>query len=806
MIMALALLSAAGARAQTTIEGRVTNRQGAPLPGANVFLIGADLGAAADDRGFYRLEDVPAGVYRLGASYIGYRTLEQDLQVPVQDAPLRVPLVLADAAIQVEELVVTATRSGNKTPMTYVNLDREELQVNNLGQDVPFLLRWTPSAVVTSDAGAGVGYTGIRIRGTDPTRINVTINGIPLNDAESQGVFWVNMPDFASSTNSMQIQRGVGTSTNGAGAFGATINLSTVENRPEPFAEVNGTAGSFNTLKGNVRFGSGLLNDRFIVEGRLSRITSDGYIDRARSDLRSYFLSGTYQNKRSVLTANLFSGHEETYQAWYGVPPDKLDDPNERTFNPAGMEKPGEPYEDEVDNYGQTHAQLLYNYQFSPAWFANVNLHYTKGRGYFEQYKADQLLADYGLSDVEMGDTTVSATDLIRRLWLDNDFYGTTFALNYDDLDNRLDATLGGAFSIYDGLHFGEVIWAEYASDSEKDQRYYENDARKNDFNLYGKVNYALWPRLNAFVDLQYRRVYYRFLGLNRDGENVEEEVTLDFFNPKAGLFFDIGDRSALYASFAVANREPNRNDYVESTVASRPEPERLYNTEIGYRLNGNKAALNVNLYHMLYRDQLALNGQINDVGAYTRINIDRSYRLGLELSGGVELTDGLRLDGNATFSRNKVARFTEFVDVYDEAFNWLGQEPVVHEDTDLSFSPSVIAGGQLSYEALRGKDRQELDITLLAKYVSRQYIDNTSDPDNAIDPYAFADLRLGYRLRPAFVDEIELTLLVNNLTGALFETNAWSYRYVFDGETAIDQGFFPQAGRNLLLGLSLRF
>lgn len=794
------------AMSQSTIEGRVTGPEGRPLAGANVLLVGADTGDAADAEGRYRLSPVPAGKHLIRITYLGYQPLEKRVEVPENTGALEFDFQLEEQAVQVQELVVTATRAGEKTPMTYVNLDRKELEENNLGQDAPYLLRWTPSAVVTSDAGAGVGYTGIRIRGTDPTRINVTINGIPLNDAESQGVFWVNLPDFLSSTNSVQIQRGVGTSTNGAGAFGATINLSTIEAAPEAFGEVNASLGSFNTRKANVRFGSGLLSDRFILEGRLSRINSDGYIDRARSDLESFYLAGTYMGKSSSLSVNVFSGHEETYQAWYGVPAGLIDDEQERTFNPAGTEKPGEPYKDEVDNYGQTHVQLLYNNQLSDNWLLNLNGHYTKGSGYFEQYKADEFLPDYGLSPVAMGDTAVTNTDLIRRLWLDNDFYGTTYSLNYDSDDQRLQGTLGGAFNIYEGDHFGEVIWAQFFSDGFKDMRYYENDARKTDFNIFGKVNFELLTRLNAYVDLQYRRVGYEFLGFNRQGQNVDQSVQLNFFNPKAGLFYTISERSELYGSFAVAHREPNRNDYVESTPDSRPEAERLYNTEIGYRYRWNKAAIGANLYHMAYRDQLALNGQINDVGAYTRINIDRSYRLGIELVGGAELAPGLRLDGNATFSRNKVQSFTEFVDVYDADFEWTGQQAVEHENTDLSFSPSIIAGGELSYEMLRGNPTHDMDVTLLSKYVSKQYIDNTSDEDNIIDPYSFTDLRLRYRLRPAFVDEIEVTLLVNNLFDSLYETNAWSYRYRFAGETAIDQGFFPQAGRNFLLGMRLRF
>lgn len=800
------LLLHAAAGAQCLATGRVTDENGQPLAGANILLVETKQGDAAGEDGTYRIADVKPGAYTLKVTYISYETALRKVWVADGQTLFELDVSLEPRTIQVDELIVRATRAGQKTPMTYTNLDAEEIGESNLGQDVPFLLRWTPSAVVTSDAGTGVGYTGIRIRGTDPTRINVTINGIPLNDAESQGVFWVDLPDFASSAADIQIQRGVGTSTNGAGAFGASVNLNTARLRAQPYAEINGTAGSFNTLKGNLQFGTGLLNGRFAVDGRLSRITSGGYIDRAAANLQSYYLSGTYMGDKSSLRLITFAGHEVTYQAWYGVPAQYLDDKELRTFNPAGTEKDGEPHDDEVDDYRQTHYQLIYNNQLRPNWNLNLALHYTLGKGFFEQYKADQALADYGLEDISLGGEVVSATDLIRRRWLDNDFYGGVYALSFLSASGRMDATLGGGFHIYEGLHFGEVAWAEFASNGQKDERYYENDARKTDFNAYARFNYELLPRLNAYLDLQYRRVGYEFLGFNQEGENVGQSASLDFFNPKAGLFYQMNARSHAYASFAVANREPNRDDYVESTAGSRPAPETLYNTEVGYRHNWNKAALGLNFYHMYYRDQLALNGQVNDVGAYTRINIGKSYRMGIELAGGLQLLPGLRLDANATLSRNRVAAFTEFVDVYDADFNWLEQQAIGHEDTDLSFSPGIITGSKLSYQALRNSNKHELDFSLLTKYVSRQYIDNTSDKANSIDPYSFSDLRIRFVFHPAFAREVALTLLAQNIFGAQFETNAWSYRYIYGGSVALDQGYFPQAGRNFLVGAMVGF
>jgi iron complex outermembrane recepter protein len=804
ILILAASLSLVAAGAQGVLRGQIADENGQMLPGASVLVVETGQGAAADAEGKYRLSGLAAGRYTIRVAFLGYESVQRSIELKAGEEQT-LDVQLAQRGILTGEVIVRATRAGQATPMTYTNLKGEELQRNNLGTDAPILLQWTPSAVVTSDAGAGVGYTGIRIRGTDPTRINVTINGIPLNDAESQGVFWVNLPDIMSSTSDVQIQRGVGASTNGAGAFGATINLNTAKLEPEPYAELSATAGSFNTQRGTLRFGTGLLNDKFTAEGRLSRITSDGYIDRATSDLQSYYLSGAYLGEKSSLRFIAFSGHEVTYQAWYGVPAEFIRDRQLRTFNPAGMEREGEPYENEVDNYRQSHYQLLYNRELHPHWDLNLALHYTRGKGFFEQYKATQHLTDYGLEEVTVGEEVVSSTDLIRRLWLDNHFLGTVYSLNYRSADQRIDFTLGGGLNRYDGLHFGDLVWARFASNSELGARFYENDARKTDFNNFAKLNYALGGGLSAYLDLQYRRVGYNFIGFNRQGENVEDVATFNFFNPKAGLFYQINPQSHAYASVAVANREPNRDDFVDSTSDSRPDPETLYNAEAGYQRNWKRAAFQANVYYMYYRDQLALNGEINDVGAYTRVNVPESYRLGLELAGALELLPGLRFDGNATLSRNKVRAFTEFVDVYDENFDWLGQEAIEHRNTDLSFSPALIAAAGLSYELLRDNPRHGLSVGLQSKYVSRQFIDNTSDPGNTIRPYSYSDLRIGYDWRPGLVRELGLVLLVQNAFDALYEANAWSYRYRFDGAPALDQGFFPQAGRNFLLGLRVR-
>ena len=781
---------------QHSLEGKVFTSNGEPLENVAIVLMPDGIGVSSAADGSFLFENLSDGNYRLQLSFLGYGFLEKEIRIEGKNQDLS--LVMNALAFTMDELVVRSTRATSRTPMTYSDLKAPEIAKQNLGTDVPFLLRWSPSAIVTSDAGAGIGYTGIRIRGTDPTRINVTINGIPLNDAESQGVFWVNMPDFSSSTESVQIQRGVGSSSNGGSAFGATINLNTSKVKEGAYAGINTTFGSFNTFRINVEFGTGLLKEGFTFDGRLSKITSDGYIDRASSDLDAYYLSAAYVGDRSLLRFNTFSGHEITYQAWNGVPADLIDDRETRTFNSAGAEKPGEPHDNEVDDYRQTHYQLIYNQQVSPFTNANISLHYTQGAGFFEQYKADQDLSNYGLNS----SAEFENPDLIRRRWLDNDFYG--FVYGFQHHKNKVDFTLGGGYNIYEGRHFGEVIWSEFAFGLDPSKPYYDNDARKTDFNIYGKLSYTLKPKLDAYLDLQWRRIGYEFLGFDLNGNNVTQTDDLSFFNPKAGLYYQVSEKSNAYASLAIANREPNRNDYVESSPQSRPRPERLYNVELGYKTGSEKSRLEVNAYYMYYEDQLAINGQINDVGAFTRTNIDESYRLGLELAGGFSISKTLALESGLTLSRNKVKTYEEFVDVYlsDGGYE---QARILHENTDLSFSPSFMGNLGLVLRPSLG-EKQDLELSLLGKYVGEQYLDNSSDSDNVLDPYFFSDLRINYTLKEFLGQEIAVTLLVQNLFDALYETNGWSYRYRLDEVQLLDRGYYPQAGRNFLLGLSLKF
>ncbi len=798
--------------AQFVLSGKITDFDtGDALPGASIQLTGSVRGTTSGGSGAYALRNVPAGTYEVRVSYVGFETSIQTVDLRSGDAALNA--ALHRSTYQADEVVVSATRATRQTGMAFTNVGAEEIRKQNLGQDLPVLLNFQPSLVSTSDAGAGVGYTGFRIRGSDATRINVTLNGIPYNDAESQGTFWVNMPDFASSVSSIQIQRGAGTSTNGAGAFGATVNIQTNEFRKDAYAETNHSYGSFNTLKNNVLVGTGLLGGKFTVDARLSRLKSDGFIDRARSDLKSFYVSGAYFGKKSFVRLNVFSGQETTFQAWEGVPEARLRgdregmlgfidrnglseaaathllNSNSRTYNAYT-------YDNQVDNYQQDHYQLLTSHQLARGLSLNLNLHYTKGRGYFEQYREGDKLGNYGLPNVTLGDTVIQNTDLIRRRWLDNDFYGTVFSLDYDSY-KRLKVSLGGGWNRYTGKHFGEVIWARFASTGNIRHRYYDNDATKTDFNLYGKGTYQFTDALNGYADLQVRTVNYAFLGFDQNQNNVQQTARLTFFNPKFGLNYVLGEASSVYGSLSVAHREPNRDDFTQSTPQSRPRAERLVDYEAGYRFQRGKVAAQVNGFFMNYRDQLILTGQVNDVGNYIRTNVPRSYRAGLEIELGWQPIRTVKWNANATFSQNKIQQFTTFYDDYDTG----EQRRETFSNTDIAFSPNVIVGSQLAYTGVKA-----LEIALLTKYVGRQFLDNTSDPTRQLDAYFTNDVRLIYSLNPRFAKGLTLSLLLNNVFNERYESNGYTFSYAAGGRLVTENFYYPQAGFNVLAGISLKF
>jgi iron complex outermembrane receptor protein len=700
-----------------------------------------------------------------------------------------------------DEVSVNALRANEKTPIAFTNISKSEIKKSNLGQDLTYLISLTPSVVTTSDAGAGIGYTGLRIRGTDPSRINVTINGIPINDSESQGVWWVNMPDFASSLDNIQIQRGVGTSTNGAAAFGASINLKTMGLNQKAYTITNNSVGSFNTLKNNIEFGSGLLNNKFTFDGRLSKISSDGYIDRASSDLKSLYLQGAYFGKKSVLKAIVFSGQERTYQAWNGVPQRYLD--TNRTFNSYT-------YENEVDNYNQTHYQLHYNEQLNSKTNIHLATHYTHGEGYYENEKLNQDLADYGLSNILIGNDTISSTDLVRRKWLNNDFGGITYSINHKN--DFINLVIGGANNVYSGQHYGNVIWAQYMSNGLFNHDYYKNIATKYDNNLFIKSNFQASEKTSLFLDLQSRNIEYEFNGNDIEGNSGTQEVSLEFFNPKFGLSHKINEEQLFYGSFAVANKEPNRSDYVESSPNSRPLHETLYDTEIGFKYSTSDFRFNANAYIMNYDNQLIKTGEINDVGYFTSENVKSSFRRGIELEGSVLLSKKLAWAANMTLSENKIDTFIQYIDSWDTG----EQEEVIYTNTDLAFSPSMIWASQLTYNF-----EDNLSLDFITKYVGEQFIDNSSSSDRKLDDYIVNNLRVTYDLKSKIFNYARISLQINNLFDEEYISNAWIYRFVSDGYDPSEDdhyvtqgsdggynmaGYFPEATRNYLVGLTLGF
>ncbi len=774
---------------QHVLKGKVLRKDAySPLTGANILVKGTNKGSIADVNGHYYISLPDSGTYTFVYSFVGYQS--QSKTIHIKDL-VEENVILSLDTLNSESVVVYGKRIY---PITQTTISKTDLKKQNFGQDLPFLLNQTPSIVVTSDAGAGIGYTGVRIRGSDAQRTNVTINGIPLNDSESQGVFWVNLPDFASSVDNITIQRGVGTSVNGAGAFGASVNVNTSAENLVPTVESNFSIGSFNTLKGNVIFNTGNLSDKFSLNGRLSRIYSDGYIDNAFTDLGAYYLSARYESKIGTFTANAFSGEEQTFQAWNGVLQDSVEAGN-RTYNELAG------YDNETDNYQQDHYQLLYNKALNQNWLLHIAGHYTRGRGFFEQFRTNDDLANYNINPVDVGDTLINSSDLIRRLWLDNHFFGGLFSLDYQS-DKTIDGvaltdlTFGGSANRYLGKHFGEVIWSRFAGTSAIRNRFGENDATKNDFSLYAKLNQHIFGNVWGLLDLQGRHVSYNFLGFDRSGANVDQNVALFFFNPKAGLkiYFP---QSQLYLFYAFANHEPNRSDYTESSPDSRPKPEKLHNVEIGYTGLTGAWRYSVNYYLMYYIDQLVSVGNVNDVGEYTRTNVDNSYRTGLELQSEWKIVDPLIWTANLTLSLNKIPDYTERIDDFDNG----GIVQRQHTQTDIAFSPAVIAGSQINF-----LPAENFEITLLSKYVGRQFLDNTSDENRSIDPYFVNDLRLIYTITPKkLFKNLRFSLLINNIFNNLYETNGYTFGFIAGGEQRFNY-LYPQASTNFLFSANLRF
>lgn len=699
--------------------------------------------------------------------------------------------------VSLNEVVVTATRVAKGTPVAYSELSKKELTRKNDGQGIPYLISQSPSVIMTSDAGTGIGYSGFRIRGTDANRINITVNGVPVNDSESHTVFWANMADFASSVDNIQIQRGAGTSTNGAASFGATVAMQTQKPDLKPYAEYAISAGSFGTVKNSVKAGTGLLHEHFVFDARYSNIQSDGYIDRTTANMHSYFGSAAYYGDNTLIRFQTFGNVEKTYQAWTGVPSYLLE--SDRTYNPCGEYTENgitKFYNNQTDNYWQQNYHLMASQRLGDLWNMSLTLHYTHGEGYYEDYKADAKFKSYKLSSYINGKgDTITRSDLVRRKWLDNDFYGAVYSANYRA--ERLQMSFGSAVNKYTGDHFGRVMWVKNSEAlPEPDFEYYRNTGNKLDYNAYVKANYRILPWLNGYLDLQYRGIHYSIKGSDdKAGENVHVNKYWNFFNPKAGINIQQGGHNA-FISFSVANREPNRDNFTEAAPDERPVHETLYDYEAGYSFGNQRFRVGANLYYMDYNNQLILTGKISEIGEALTTNIKDSYRMGIELTGGVSITHWLDWNGNVTLSRNKIKNFTQYIDNWDTG----GQNSKYLGITDIAFSPGIIANSMFDFN-LKG-----FSASFNSQFVGRQYIDNSSDKGRSIDPYFVNSLRVGYVFKPKFIKEIGVDVTINNLFNEQYETNAWVYSYIENGTLKKDDGYFTQAGTSAMARVTFKF
>ena len=780
MMLAVALASFA----RHPLHGKIIEKDSRqPLANATIVLSG-NLHAVSDENGDFHFRNLQEGSYTMTVSSVGFKTLHQTIRVPT---PLPVSIMLERIELMLQPIEIKGVRAGERAPFTKSNLSKKEIEKVNTGQDLPFVLNQLPSVIVSSDAGNGLGYTGIRIRGTDATRINVTLNGIPYNDAESQGTFFVDLPDFVSSVNSIQVQRGVGTSSNGAGAFGATINMTTNEFIEKPYAESNNSYGSFNTWKNTLKAGTGLIDGHFTVDARLSSLRSDGYIDRASSDLKSFYVSSAYFSGKSAVRLNIFSGKEKTYQAWNGVPESMLK--THRTYNSAGMETPGEPYDNETDNYQQDHYQLFYNQDVNSRFSFNIATFLSRGKGYYEQYKASRKFSDLGLPDLTIGNSVISRTDLVRQLWLDNYYYGGIFSLQYKNKGTQW--ITGGGWNRYDGNHYGKIIWAQ--TGIPKDYTWYDLDAFKTDLNIYTKLQQKLTQYIDVFGDIQYRTVRYQLNGF-RDHPDLFVNNTYHFLNPKAGISYTRGSWSG-YLSYALANKEPNRDDF-EAGSAQQPQHETLHDLELGIEQKTHIFNWGAAFYYMKYHNQLVLTGKINDVGAYVRTNIPDSYRMGVELQAGWQPALWFNASGNIAFSRNRVKDFTAWYDDYDNG----SQKAEIYKESDISFSPAVTGGAVISFLPLKS-----WELSLLSKYVGKQYLDNTGNEARKLNAFYVQDFRSIYTLNKWLFSEISLVLQVNNLFNTKYEPNGSTYSYVSAGALVNENYYFPMAGRNFMVGVNVK-
>jgi len=800
------------ATAQSQLTGTIFSETGDPLPGATIEVVDLNIATTTDAYGFFRVPNLTEGRYTLRVNYIGYALYEEKFEMGVNTS---LDIELKEDVAMLAAVEVNSLRLEQKDPFSFSNLNKDDIKRNNFGQDVPYLLRNIPSVVATSDAGAGIGYTGVRVRGSDATRTNVVINDVPLNDSESQATFWVNLPDLASSTNSIQLQRGVGASTNGAGAFGATLGIETKGYEEDAYIELINTFGSFDTRRHTLNLNSGKLDNNLVFEGRLSLIKSDGYIDRATSDLKSgYFSAGYFGDDFSVQGIAML-GSEVTYQSWYGSPESRVDGDleelqNHYNRNVGSLYLTVEDslnlfnsdcrynyylYENQVDDYNQNHFQVHFNKQMKSNVSTQLVLHYTKGSGFFEEFRFQNSFSDFGFEDPVVNGETISFSNLVRRRWLDNDFYGAVASVNFGISDAEF--KIGGAFHRYEGDHFGEIIDSDVAEFDFIGDNYYFGESTKDDGNIYAKVNYELNDNLEVYGDLQLRYIDYKTKGTDNDLVNYDIDERFAFFNPKLGLTYTLSENQILYTSFGVANKEPSRSDFIDALTNEAPTHETLYDVEAGYKKLVGDFTLNANVYYMIYNNQLIPTGELNDVGSVIRMNVEDSYRAGIEFDGTYKISSKFYLGFNAAFSQNKIKDFDEVVYDYTNGFEILFNN---FTDTDIAFSPNVVAGLQLVALPTKG-----LEVGLYPKYVGRQFLDNTSNINRSIDDYLVTDLIASYQLNIKKLKEVSLNLKVNNLFDVKYSANGYTYNYIFE-DLVVENFLYPQAGINFLAGLTIRF
>lgn len=798
---------------KVSISGKIISSEGEAIPFASIIIQNTYLGTSADLEGNYKISKIPLGIYQIEATAIGFKNSIEKIDLTKDQV---IDFILEPSIIMADEVIIKAIRAQNNNPIAHENINQAEIESGNIAADIPYQLQFTPSLVATSENGTGIGYTSFRIRGTDINRINVTINGIPLNDAESQGVFFVDLPDFSASVDNIQIQRGIGTSSNGAAAFGATVDFKTLDLNVDPYVNVSTAFGSFNTKKASISVGSGMIKDKFSFDMRYSKLKSDGYIKRGFSNHNSLYLSGSYYSEKNIVKLIAILGEEHTGITWWGVPDYMID--SIRNFNPAGeyYDDNGNQqfYDGQTDNYWQNHYQILYSREITKNLFVNSALHLTTGKGYYEQYKYDDGLEDYGLSNYFMStdsiilnektyffpDSMISSTDLIRQKWLDNIYYGYTLAFNYNK--NNTSISIGSAWNRYDGDHFGLIKWTKFNIGLPYEYEWYFNNGLKTSFSLFGKINYQL-DKFSIYSDILYRSINYKLKGPDDDLVLLDQENNYHFINPKAGIYYSQNNRNKYYFSFGVANREPSRADLKDAVKDGETKPpvhETLYDYEWGYYFNSSRIALNINIYYMDYKNQLVLTGELNNVGYPIMTNVDKSYRRGMETSLKLNLLKSIELEANLTLSQNKIDDYIETAVNYNE--NW--EEELITKNlgtTNISYSPELVGASRLTYKPLNG-----LTFNLINKYVGKQYIDNTSSEERKLDPYFINDFRIDYSFKPKYTNELNLQLLVVNLFNTKYINNAYGGNWYEQGTEYSWIYYYPQAGIHCMLKMQVKF